>query len=135
LANEEVENAKFDKVLAQEEVWIRKGVKARRVRDEGRVRRLEALRLQRAARREQQGQVRLEVTVGERSGKIVAEMENISKTYGDRAIVKNFSGTILRGDKVGIIGANGAGKTTMLKMISGEIVSTKLDSSFNCARI
>ncbi|MTV40531.1 ATP-binding cassette domain-containing protein [Duganella radicis] len=121
LENEEVENAKFDKVLAQEEIWIRKGVKARRVRDEGRVRRLEALRLQRAARREQQGQVRLEVSVGERSGKIVAELDGISKFYGERAIVKNFSGTILRGDKVGLIGANGAGKTTMLKMILGEL--------------
>ncbi|MYM65300.1 ATP-binding cassette domain-containing protein [Pseudoduganella sp. FT55W] len=121
LENEEVENAKFDKVLAQEEIWIRKGVKARRVRDEGRVRRLEALRLQRAARREQQGQVKLEVSVGERSGKIVAELEGISKSYGERAIVSNFTGTILRGDKVGLIGANGAGKTTMLKMILGEL--------------
>jgi ATP-binding cassette subfamily F protein uup len=121
LENEEVENAKFDKVLAQEEIWIRKGVKARRVRDEGRVRRLEALRLQRAARRDQQGQVKLEVSSGERSGKIVAELENISKHYGDRAIVSNFTGTILRGDKVGLIGANGAGKTTMLKMILGEL--------------
>ncbi|MRX11106.1 ATP-binding cassette domain-containing protein [Pseudoduganella sp. FT25W] len=121
LENEEVENAKFDKVLAQEEIWIRKGVKARRVRDEGRVRRLEALRLQRAARRDQQGQVKLEVSTGERSGKIVAELENISKSYGGRAIVSNFTGTILRGDKVGLIGANGAGKTTMLKMILGEL--------------
>ncbi|WP_373991122.1 ATP-binding cassette domain-containing protein [Duganella sp. BuS-21] len=121
LENEEVENAKFDKVLAQEEIWIRKGVKARRVRDEGRVRRLEALRLQRAARRDQQGQVKLEVTTGERSGKIVAELENISKFYGERAIVRDFTGTILRGDKVGLIGANGAGKTTMLKIILGEL--------------
>ena len=121
LENEEVENAKFDKFLAQEEVWIRKGVKARRVRDEGRVRRLEALRLQRSARREQQGQVKLEVGSGERSGKIVAELENISKRFGDRVIVDNFTGTILRGDKVGLIGANGAGKTTLLKMILGEL--------------
>ncbi|MCU6498860.1 ATP-binding cassette domain-containing protein [Rugamonas sp. A1-17] len=121
LENEEVENAKFDKFLAQEEVWIRKGVKARRVRDEGRVRRLEALRAQRAVRREQQGQVRLEVTAGERSGKIVAELENISKRFGERVIVDNFTGTILRGDKVGLIGANGAGKTTLLKMILGEL--------------
>ncbi|MBA5690077.1 ATP-binding cassette domain-containing protein [Rugamonas apoptosis] len=117
---EEVENAKFDKFLAQEEVWIRKGVKARRVRDEGRVRRLEALRLQRSARREQQGQVRLDVSAGERSGKIVAEMENISKTYGEKVIINDFSATILRGDKVGLIGANGAGKTTLLKIILGE---------------
>nr|WP_315401246.1 ATP-binding cassette domain-containing protein [uncultured Duganella sp.] len=121
LENEEVENAKFDKFLAQEEVWIRKGVKARRVRDEGRVRRLEALRLQRSARREQQGQVKLEVGSGERSGKIVAELENVSKRFGERVIVDDFSGTILRGDKVGLIGANGAGKTTLLKMILGEL--------------
>jgi ATP-binding cassette subfamily F protein uup len=122
LENEEVENAKFDKVLAQEEIWIRKGVKARRVRDEGRVRRLEALRLQRAARRDQQGQVKLEVSTGERSGKIVAELENVSKRFGERVIVRDFTGTILRGDKVGLIGANGAGKTTLLKMILGELV-------------
>ncbi|WP_426208231.1 ATP-binding cassette domain-containing protein [Massilia sp. TWP1-3-3] len=117
---EEVEAAKFDKVLAQEEIWIRKGVKARRVRDEGRVRRLEALRLQRAARRDQQGQVKLEVTSGERSGKIVADLEGVSKSYGAKVIVKDFSATILRGDKIGLIGANGAGKTTLLKMILGE---------------
>jgi ATP-binding cassette subfamily F protein uup len=117
---EEVENAKFDKFLAQEEVWIRKGVKARRVRDEGRVRRLEALRLTRAARRAQQGQVKLDVSAGERSGKIVAEMENVSKTYGEKVIVDDFSATILRGDKVGLIGPNGAGKTTLLKLILGE---------------
>ena len=117
---EEVEAAKFDKVLAQEEIWIRKGVKARRVRDEGRVRRLEALRLQRAARRDQQGQVKLEVTSGERSGKIVADLEGVSKSYGEKVIVKDFSATILRGDKIGLIGANGAGKTTLLKMILGE---------------
>ena len=120
LENEEVENAKFDKFLAQEEVWIRKGVKARRTRDEGRVRRLEELRLQRNARREQQGQVRLEVGSGERSGKIVADMENISKRYGDKVIIEDFSATILRGDKVGLIGPNGAGKTTLLKIILGE---------------
>ncbi|WP_426072778.1 ATP-binding cassette domain-containing protein [Janthinobacterium sp. DSP2-3-3] len=117
---EEVENAKFDKFLAQEEVWIRKGVKARRVRDEGRVRRLEALRLTRNARRDQQGQVKLDVSAGERSGKIVADLENVSKIYGDKVIVKDFSATILRGDKVGLIGANGAGKTTLLKMILGQ---------------
>jgi ATP-binding cassette subfamily F protein uup len=120
LANEEVENAKFDKFLAQEEVWIRKGVQARRTRDEGRVRRLEALRLQRVARREQQGQVRLDIGAGERSGKIVADLENVSKRFGEKVILQDFSATILRGDKVGLIGPNGAGKTTLLKIILGE---------------
>jgi len=137
LANEEVENAKFDKFLAQEEVWIRKGVQARRTRDEGRVRRLEALRLQRVARRDQQGTVRLEVASGERSGKIVADMENISKSYGEKVIVRNFTGTILRGDKVGLIGANGAGKTTLLKIILGDETadngSVKLGTKLNVA--
>ena len=122
LAIEEVENAKFDKVLAQEEVWIRKGVEARRTRNEGRVRRLERLREQRAVRREQQGQVRLEVATGERSGKIVAELENVGKRFGEQVIVHDFSATILRGDKIGLIGPNGAGKTTLLKMILGELV-------------
>jgi len=137
LANEEVENAKFDKFLAQEEVWIRKGVQARRTRDEGRVRRLEALRLQRAARRETQGQIKLDVGTGERSGKIVAELENISKSYGEKVIVSNFTGTILRGDKVGLIGPNGAGKTTLLKMILGEESAdsgtTRLGTKLNVA--
>lgn len=123
LANEGVENAKFDKFLAQEEVWIRKGVQARRTRDEGRVRRLEALRLERSARRERQGQVRLEVSAGERSGKIVAELENVSKAYGDRMIVRDFSSILMRGDKIGLIGQNGAGKTTLLKLILGEEVA------------
>jgi ATP-binding cassette subfamily F protein uup len=120
LANEDVENAKFDKLLAQEEVWIRKGVQARRTRDEGRVRRLEALRVQRTARRDQQGQIKLDVGTGERSGKIVADLENVSKSFGDKVIIKDFSATILRGDKVGLIGPNGAGKTTLLKIILGE---------------
>jgi len=137
LANEEVENAKFDKVLAQEEVWIRKGVQARRTRDEGRVRRLEALRLVRAARREQQGQVRLDVGTGERSGKIVAELENVSKRYGDKVIISGFTGTVLRGDKVGLIGPNGAGKTTLLKIILGEETAdtgtVKLGTKLNVA--
>jgi len=117
---EAVENAKFDKFLAQEEVWIRKGVEARRTRNEGRVRRLEELRRVRSARREQQGQVRLDVAAGERSGKIVAELEHVAKRFGDKIIVRDFSATILRGDKVGLIGPNGAGKTTLLKLILGE---------------
>jgi ATP-binding cassette subfamily F protein uup len=117
---EEVENAKFDKFLAQEEIWIRKGVQARRTRDEGRVRRLEALRLTRTARRDQQGQVKLDVSTGDRSGKIVAELVAIDKAFGSKVIVKDFTATILRGDKVGLIGANGAGKTTLLKLILGE---------------
>jgi len=137
LANEEVENAKFDKFLAQEEVWIRKGVQARRTRDEGRVRRLEALREQRVARRDTQGQIKLDVGMGERSGKIVAELDNISKSYGEKVIVSNFSGTILRGDKVGLIGANGAGKTTLLKIILGEEKAdsgtTRLGTKLNVA--
>ncbi len=119
LAVEEVEKAKFDKFLAQEEVWIRKGVEARRTRNEGRVRRLEALRLERARRRDQQGQVKMELSAGERSGKIVAELTDVCKSYG-MPIVKDFSATILRGDKVGLIGVNGAGKTTLLRLILGE---------------
>ena len=118
---EAIEHAKFDKFLAQEEVWIRKGIEARRTRNEGRVRRLEALRLERAARRERQGQVRLSLSSGERSGKLVAELKAVCKSFGNRQIVKDFSDIILRGDKVGIIGPNGIGKTTLLKMILGEI--------------
>ena len=117
---EETENAKFDKFLAQEEVWIRKGVQARRTRDEGRVRRLEELRRQRSARRELQGQIRLDVAAGERSGKIVAELTEVDKSYGDKQVVSGFSATLLRGDKIGLIGPNGAGKTTLLKLILGE---------------
>jgi ATP-binding cassette subfamily F protein uup len=117
---EEIENAKFDKVLAQEEVWIRKGVEARRTRNEGRVRRLEALRGERSSRRDQQGQVKMELSAGERSGKLVAELLDVSKAYGSKQIVDKFSATIMRGDKVGLIGVNGAGKTTLLRLILGE---------------
>lgn len=117
---EAVENAKFDKVLAQEEVWIRKGVEARRTRNEGRVRRLESLRLERGSRRDQQGQVKMSVSDADRSGKIVAELTDICKSFGSKRIVENFSATIMRGDKVGLIGMNGAGKTTLLRMILGE---------------
>ena len=117
---EAIENAKFDKVLAQEEVWIRKGVEARRTRNEGRVRRLESLRLERGSRRDQQGQVKMSVSDADRSGKIVAELTDICKSFGSKCIVDNFSATIMRGDKVGLIGMNGAGKTTLLRMILGE---------------
>lgn len=120
IAIEETESAKFDKVLAQEEVWIRKGVEARRTRNEGRVRRLEALRLERSRRRDQQGQVKLELASGERSGKIVAELVDVNKSYDNRFIVKNFNAIIQRGDKIGLIGVNGAGKTTLLRLILGE---------------
>ncbi|RZI60748.1 MAG: ATP-binding cassette domain-containing protein [Rubrivivax sp.] len=121
IENEALANARFDKLLAQEEVWIRKGVEARRTRSVARVQRLHEMRNERQARRDVQGKVRLDVATGDSSGKIVAELENVSKRFGDRVIVDNFSGTILRGDKVGLIGANGAGKTTLLKMILGEL--------------
>lgn len=121
VAVEETHAAKFDKVLAQEEVWIRQGIKARRTRNEGRVRRLESLRLERAARRERQGNVKLNIDAGERSGKLVAELENVTKAYGDKTLIKNFSTRILRGDKIGLLGPNGIGKTTLLKLILGEI--------------
>jgi ATP-binding cassette subfamily F protein uup len=121
LAVEETHAAKFDKILAQEEVWIRQGIKARRTRNEGRVRRLESLRLERAARRERQGNVKLSVDAGERSGKLIAELENVSKSYGNKVLIKNFSTRIMRGDKIGLLGPNGVGKTTLLKLILGDI--------------
>ncbi|MGL4190374.1 MAG: ATP-binding cassette domain-containing protein [Sphaerotilus sulfidivorans] len=121
LEDEALANARFDKLLAQEEVWIRKGVEARRTRSVSRINRLVALREQRAARRDVVGKVRLELDTGSRSGKIVAELEGVAKSYGTRAIVRDFTATILRGDKVGLIGPNGAGKTTLLKLILGEI--------------
>ena len=118
---EETHAAKFDKFLAQEEVWIRQGIKARRTRNEGRVRRLEALRLDRAARRERQGNVKLNLDAGERSGKLVAELDKVVKSYGDRTLINGFSTRILRGDKIGLLGPNGIGKTTLLKLILGDI--------------
>jgi len=121
LADEAVTSAKFDKVLAQEEVWIRQGIKARGVRNEGRVRRLEQLRRERAARRESVGKVGLTVDTGERSGKLVAELTNVCKTFKDRKIIENFSCRIQRGDKIGLLGPNGAGKSTLLKIILGEM--------------
>jgi len=117
---ESLANARTDKLLAQEEVWIRKGVEARRTRSVARIARLEKLRTSRAERRDEMGQVKLAVSAGERSGKIVADLQNVSKAY-DRPIVQDFTATILRGDKVGLLGPNGAGKTTLLKLILGTI--------------
>ncbi|MGB6106160.1 MAG: ATP-binding cassette domain-containing protein [Pusillimonas sp.] len=121
LEAEKQQNAKFDKVLAQEEVWIRKGIEARRTRNEGRVRRLEQLRRERVSRRERQGNVNLAVAEGQRSGKLVAELEHVSHRYGDKIIIHDLSTTILRKDRIGLIGPNGAGKTTLLKIILGKL--------------
>ena len=121
LAQEAVINARFDKLLAQEEVWIRKGVEARRTRAQGRITRLDRLRASREARRETLGSVNMDVASGAASGKLVAELTHISKSFGEQVIVRDFSATILRGDKVGLLGPNGAGKTTLLKLILGEL--------------
>ena len=123
LAQEAVVNAKADKLLAAEEVWIRKGVEARRTRAQGRITRLERLRDTRAARRDVVGRVKLDIDSGVPSGKLVAELEGVNKSFGDKAIVRDFTATLLRGDKIGLIGPNGAGKTTLLKMILGELAA------------
>ena len=120
-AQEAVINAKADKLLAGEEVWIRKGVEARRTRSQSRIARLEALRKQREARRDAVGRVKLDVASGAPTGKIVAELTEVDKAFGGKVIAKNFSATFLRGDKVGLIGPNGVGKSTLLKMILGEL--------------
>ena len=120
-AQEAVINAKADKLLAGEEVWIRKGVEARRTRSQSRIGRLEALRAQREARRDAVGRVKLDVASGAPTGKIVAELTEVDKAFGGKVITKNFSATFLRGDKIGLIGPNGAGKSTLLKMILGEL--------------
>ncbi|WP_250512557.1 ATP-binding cassette domain-containing protein [Caballeronia sp. INDeC2] len=118
---EKIEQEKFDKLLAQEEVWIRKGVEARRTRSVGRIARLVEMRNERAERRNVQGNVKLDVGQGEKSGKIVAELTDVTKRYGERTIVDRFTATVMRGDKIGLVGPNGAGKTTLLKLILGEL--------------
>src|SRR6516225_9058749 len=137
LEAEALANARADKLLAQEEIWIRKGVEARRTRSVARIARLEQLRAQRQARRDQVGQVRLEVATGGQSGKIVAALENVTMRYGDRVLIDKLTTTILRGDKVGLIGPNGAGKTTLLKLILGQLQPTagtiKLGTNLNVA--
>src|SRR4029079_4267799 len=107
--------------MGEEEVWIRTGIKARRTRNEGRVRTLEKLRLIRSNRREEVGQVQLAIQESERSGMLVADVKDVSFAYGERSIVRNFSTTIMRGDKVGIMGPNGAGKTTLLRILLGQL--------------
>lgn len=121
LHEESILNDKFDKLLKEEEAWIRKGVEARRTRAVFRVQRLEQLRLQRAARRERLGQVQMNLSTGGKSGELVVEAEKLSKCFGDKTVVRDFSTRILRGDKIGLIGPNGAGKTTLLRMILGEL--------------
>ena len=119
---EELENARFDKKLAQEEVWIRQGIKARRTRNEGRVRSLEKMRTERGERREQQGSVNIQVDAGQRTGKRVVEVEHINYTLPNgRVLIDDFSALVQRGDKIGLIGPNGVGKTTLLKVLLGEL--------------
>ncbi|HTY94163.1 MAG TPA: ATP-binding cassette domain-containing protein [Steroidobacteraceae bacterium] len=119
LAAEAVSNSRFDRLLAQEEVWIRKGVEARRTRNEGRVARLEQLRRERAARRDRVGRLNLQVESGERSGKLVAELQDVSLRFGEHVVIGNLSARIMRGDRVGLIGPNGAGKYTLIRLILG----------------
>ena len=123
LAAEQTQNALFDKKLAQEEQWIRKGIEARRTRNEGRVLALKRLRQQRSERRELLGKVKMQIGTEKRSGRLVIETENISYAYGEKTIIRNFTTTIQRGDKIGIVGANGSGKTTLLKLLMGQLQS------------
>lgn len=115
------ENARFDKLLAQEEVWIRQGIKARRTRDEGRVRRLKAMRVERAQRREQTGNVKMALAQGDSSGRKVVEAKDVSFSFGERKLMRELSTTIFRGDRIGLIGPNGSGKTTLIKLLLGEL--------------
>ncbi|MCC7516185.1 MAG: ATP-binding cassette domain-containing protein [Pseudomonadales bacterium] len=124
LASEEKTNSEFDKKLAEEERWIRTGIKARRTRNEGRVRALEALRRERAARREQTGTARMQLDAAAQSGKLVAELDAVSFHYEGREIIRGLTSTVLRGDRIGLIGPNGSGKSTLLKLILGELEPT-----------
>jgi ATP-binding cassette subfamily F protein uup len=124
LEEEERRNALFDKKLAQEEVWIRKGIKARRTRDEGRVRMLMRLREERAARREVEGKAKLAVDAGETSGKLVADVQNASYAWGEVPLVRDLSLRVMRGDRIGLVGPNGAGKTTLLRLLLGQLAPT-----------
>lgn len=120
LAAEDIARRKFDKFWAQEEVWIRKGIEARRTRNEGRVRRLERLREERAARRDRLGQINLNIDAGMKSGKIVAELERVSLSFGEKVIVKDLDFKLLRGDRLGLVGHNGVGKSTLISLILGK---------------
>ncbi|HKM37792.1 MAG TPA: ATP-binding cassette domain-containing protein, partial [Thiopseudomonas sp.] len=139
LAAEETANALFDKKLAQEEVWIRQGIKARRTRNEGRVRELKALRVERSQRRERQGTANINIGGAEKSGKQVIVVDNVSFAHkGGRELIKNFSMVLQRGDRIGLLGANGSGKTTLLKLLLGDLqptagtveVGTKLEVAY-----
>lgn len=121
LAEEEKHNQEFDKRLAQEEVWIRQGIKARRTRNEGRVRALKQMRQERAARLERQGNARMALSADQTSGKLVAEFKDVSFSWSDKPVIKHFSGAIIRGDKIGLIGPNGVGKSTFLKLLMGDL--------------
>ena len=138
LAAEENANKLFDKKLAEEEVWIRQGNKARRTRNEGRVRALKTMRNERSQRRAKQGKANFEASQGERSGKLVVELTDISHRYGDNEVIRNFSTTVMRGDRIGLVGVNGAGKSTLLKILLGKLdpsegkvkLGTKLDIAY-----
>ena len=131
------EAARFDKLLAQEETWIRQGIKARRTRDEGRVRRLEAMRRERSQRRDLTGNVRMDVSQGAASGRKVIEAKDVCFGYGDTPVIRDFSTTVMRGDRIGLVGANGSGKTTLLRLLLGELApqagSVRLGSNLEVA--